>query len=191
MSKDNYLQDYHKAMGLGASGNPMADERARIEKELEKDRLKAAQKAASSSSPKTEKKDKVICTELVRQGLFDRADYLLGARYVEEHLTERHVRGYHAWGLPVVRKMRRSPRATAFWRKLAQARADHIAFLYGDASRRNRLGAVLCAIGHPACYLIGGMVGEQEGIEDAKPGGDQENRAPSEKLSEVASRCGP
>ncbi|WP_205630961.1 hypothetical protein [Pannonibacter phragmitetus] len=35
------------------------------------------------------------------------------------------------------------------------------------------------------------IAGVQEGIEDAKPGGDQENRAPSEKLSEVASRCGP
>lgn len=105
---------------------------------------------------------KVICTELHRQGLFDRSDYLLGLRYVREHLTERHERGYHAWAISVVRTMRRSPRASEFWRKLAQARADHIAFVYGDLSRRNRFGALLCAIGHPVCYAIGGFVGEQD-----------------------------
>ncbi|WP_157757087.1 hypothetical protein [Pannonibacter phragmitetus] len=149
-----YLREVEQARAYGKSDNAWATEQAKTEKQT------AANRQKSSSSNNADQK--VICTELVRQGLFDRADYLLGARYVEEHLTERHVRGYHAWGLPVVRKMRRSPRATAFWRKLAQARADHIAFLYGDASRRNRLGAVLCAIGHPACYLIGGMVGEQD-----------------------------
>ncbi|WP_325488006.1 hypothetical protein [Pelagibacterium sp.] len=104
----------------------------------------------------------MICTELVRQGLFDRDDYLLGARHVEKHLSEQHMRGYHAWALPVVRSMRRSRRATAFWRTLARARADHIAFLHGDTARRNRFGAFLCAIGHPVCYLIGGLVGEQD-----------------------------
>lgn len=94
--------------------------------------------------------------------MFERDDYLLGARYVEKHLTEQHMRGYHAWALSVVRSMRRSRRATAFWRTLAQARADHIAFLHGDTARRNRFGAFLCAIGHPVCYLIGGLVGEQD-----------------------------
>lgn len=167
----NHLRDLHNARAFGASSNPMANQQARIEKENEdRRRREAAQRntfTGSSKNNDTDKKKtntdgKVICTELVRQGLFNRADYLQGARYVEEHLTERHMRGYHAWGLSVVRKMRRSRRATAFWRTLAQARADHIAFLYGDASRRNLLGALLCAIGHPVCYLIGGMVGEQD-----------------------------
>ncbi|KND16171.1 hypothetical protein ADZ37_24460 [Pannonibacter phragmitetus] len=163
-----HLQDYHRNLAYGTTTSSWGGARAAEERRIEQEKKRrAAQKPPASSSKTNDKKKtdtnkKVICTELVRQGLFDRADYLLGARYVEEHLTGRHVRGYHAWGLPVVRKMRRSPRATAFWRKLAQARADHIAFLYGDASRRNRLGAVLCAIGHPACYLIGGMVGEQD-----------------------------
>ena len=105
---------------------------------------------------------KLICTELNRQGLLDRGDYLLGLRFVREHLSERHERGYHAWAISVVRTMRRSKRATHFWLILARARADHIAFVYGDVSRRNRFGAMLCAIGHPVCYLIGGMVGEQD-----------------------------
>jgi len=165
----NYLRSLEQARAYGWSNNAWATEQAQVEKRAEESRKRSeenrrnsTQRKPSTSSKKTETDGKVICTELVRQGLFDRADYLLGARYVEEHLTERHMRGYHKWGLPVVRKMRRSPRATAFWRRLAQARADHIAFLYGDASRQNRLGAVLCAIGHPVCYLIGGLVEEQD-----------------------------
>ena len=151
-----HLRAVEQARIYGTSNNGWATEQARTEKQAEANRRNSTQTKKSNTD------QKVICTELVRQGLFNRADYLLGARYVEEHLTERHVRGYHAWGLPVVRKMRRSRRATAFWRMVAQARADHIAFLYGDASRRNRLGAVVCAIGHPVCYLIGGFVGEQD-----------------------------
>lgn len=151
-----YLREVERARIYGTSRNGMATEQARVEKQIDANRRNPAQSRNSNTG------QKVICTELVRQGLFDRDDYLLGARYVEEHLTARHVRGYHAWGLSVVRKMRRSPRATAFWRKLAKARADHIAFIYGDVSRRNRLGAALCALGHPLCYLIGGLVGEQD-----------------------------
>jgi len=154
------LQSHYKAYATGASDGTMAGNNGLEERRKEMARAKASSSGRSSSSSSTDQK--VICTELVRQGLFDRGDYVSGARYVEAHLTERHVRGYHAWALPVVRRMRRSRRATAFWRRLAQARADHIAFLGGDASRRNRFGALLCAVGHPACYLIGGLVGEQD-----------------------------
>lgn len=152
-----HLQDYHRNLAYGSSTSTYGGYRAAEERRQEQEKKR---RAAQSKNTDTNKK--VICTELVRQGLFNRADYLLGARYVAEHLTERHVRGYHAWGLPVVRRMRRSPRATAFWRKIAQARADHIASLYGDAARRNRLGALVCAIAHPLCYLIGGMTREQD-----------------------------
>lgn len=121
----------------------------------------------SEDTNKKKKKSKeeegtVICTELHRQGLLAREDYLLSYRHLRERLTPRHERGYHAWAIAVVRAMRRSKRATAFWSLLAHARADHIAFLYGDAARRNRFGALLCAVGHPVCYVIGGFVSEQD-----------------------------
>lgn len=153
----NYLRSVNDARAYGRSSDPWANERVRVEKQLEKERTQSAW-----STKKSDTDSKVICTELVRLGLFDRSDYLMGARYVEQSLSERHVRGYHAWALPVVRRMRRSPRTTAFWRRLARTRADHIAYLHGDASRRNRFGAFLCAVGHPACYLIGSLVGEQD-----------------------------
>ena len=115
---------------------------------------------SSSGGGSTQKK--VICTELMRQGLYNRADYLLGARYVQEHLTETHVNGYHAWGLMVVRKMRKSDRWTRVFRYLATARADHIAHVYGDETRKNRFGALLCFVGERACFVIGKFSGSQD-----------------------------
>lgn len=102
-------------------------------------------------------KKKVICTELVRQGLMTPTDLRLGQRFVEERLSQTHVDGYHAWAIAVVRKMRKSPRTTKLFRRLAQARADHIAGYYGDASRSSLLGRVLCAIGEPMCWVIGAV----------------------------------
>ncbi|MGE0282745.1 MAG: hypothetical protein AB7P20_19330 [Rhizobiaceae bacterium] len=138
--------------GSMAAANGLADRRREREREQERQRKKQTS---------TDENSKVICTELHRQGLLSREDHPLGLRYVREHLTPRHERGYHVWAIPVVRRMRQSKRVTAFWHRLAKARADHIAYLYGDDSRRNRCGQLLCAIGHPACYLIGGFVDEQ------------------------------
>ena len=98
----------------------------------------------------------------MRQGKYDRADYLLGARYVQERLTETHVNGYHAWGLWVVRKMRKSAQWTRRFRYLATSRADHIAYLYGEESRKNRVGAVLCLIGERVCFVSGKFCGDQD-----------------------------
>lgn len=132
-----------------------AADNAAVHREVQR-RKEARENTSNSES------SKVICTELHRQGLMSRADYLQGADYARAHLTERHYRGYHVWALAAVRHMRRSKRATAFWRALASARADHIAYLNGDETRRNRLGAILCAIGHTVCYVLGGLVKEQD-----------------------------
>ena len=146
------------ARNTGMSNGSMAAENGLAERRREREREEERRRRNQTS---TDANSKVICTELHRQGLLSREDQLLGLRYVREHLTSRHERGYHVWAIPVVRRMRRSKRATAFWHRLAKARADHIAFTYGDESRRNRWGQLLCAIGHPTCYLLGGIVGEQ------------------------------
>jgi hypothetical protein len=130
-----------------------ARRREQLHKDIEARRKK---KAAEDESAK------VICTELRRQGLMNREDYELCTRHAREHLSDRHFRGYHAWALAVVGTMRRSRSSTGFWRFLAQARTDHIAFLYGDLSRRNRFGALLCTFGHPACWCLGSLVREQD-----------------------------
>jgi hypothetical protein len=131
-----------------------------LDRRLREEREEKERKARRSA--KQDDNATVICTYLHGKGLMSRADYLQGLEYTRAHLTERHYRGYHAWAIPLVQLLRRSERATAFWRVLAHARADHIAFLYGDTARRSRFGALLCAIGHPTCYLIGGFVGRRD-----------------------------
>lgn len=153
---DGTLSGMFGAMDHANEKREQARAAARREEQRKKEAAARKQKASQDDSAK------VICTELNRQGLMSRADYVLGAEYARAHLTERHYCGYHAWALAVVRHMRRSKRATAFWHVLAQARADHIAYLNGDTARRNRFGAALCAIGYPVCYLIGGLIGERD-----------------------------
>lgn len=156
------MERYEKARAYGASDGTAAGNLGADDARRERNRQKSRGVTANKPKPKKlDERSKVICTELNRRGLLSRDDYLLGVRFVQEHLTARHERGYHFWALPVVRTMRRSPWSTAFWHVLAKARADHIAFVYGDGSRANRFGALLCAIGHPVCYLIGGLVREQ------------------------------
>ncbi|WP_439629978.1 hypothetical protein [Shinella sp.] len=163
---------YDRAKGTGYNDGTMGGMLGAVDHNRQKQEREAASNAAvhdeaerrrkARKSAKDDDNAKVICTELHRQGLMSRADYALGADYARKHLTERHYHGYHAWALAVVRHMRRSKRATAFWRILAQARADHIAYLYGDTARRNSFGALLCAVGYPACYLIGGLISERD-----------------------------
>lgn len=74
----NHLRSLHEARAYGKSTNAWATEQARTEKQVDANRRKSNQ---SASSKNTNTDQKVICTELVRQGLFDRADYLLSARY--------------------------------------------------------------------------------------------------------------
>jgi hypothetical protein len=107
---------------------------------------------------------KVICTYLTSRGLFSEKDRIQGLRYVKEKLTPTHERGYHRWAVPTVRKMRKSELLTLLFWKLANARADHIASLYGDTSRRNAFGWLLCKIGEPFCYVVGMFSPEQNWV---------------------------
>lgn len=140
--KSDPVRDYYD----GASGNPLASGWGQV---------------GYNDYKKNNPNSKVICTELMRQGLYNKQDYLLGARYVGENLSQSHVNGYHSWALPVVRKMRKSKFWTKFFHILANSRADHIAHFYGDKSRRNLFGRILCVIGEPACLLIGKISGPQ------------------------------
>lgn len=102
---------------------------------------------------------KVICTELMRQELISREDYVLCARHSYATLSEAHFRGYHVWAVPVVKWMRKSPHATRAWRVLAQARMNDIAYKTGHRATPDHFGRTLNFVGEPLCWLIGQFVG--------------------------------
>ena len=92
---------------------------------------------------------KVICTELLRQGLFCPDLYDEEVRLA--HLVSDRTRaGYHLWAVPYVRLMRRSRLATRIVRPLAIAWAEQ------HTGRRNSIaGYATRLIGQPLCWLLG------------------------------------
>ncbi|MCW8916614.1 MAG: hypothetical protein OQK24_12290 [Magnetovibrio sp.] len=103
----------------------------------------------------------VICTELHRQGLLAddvyRADQIFGARMKVEDPDV--VVGYHLWGKPLAKGMRRSKILTTLvYKGFAQAWADEMSAREG----LNGIGTVrgkLCMIaGIPACRMLGRAV---------------------------------
>ena len=74
---------------------------------------------------------RVICNELMRQGLLTRSEVLLDYRFTRDYLTPTHVNGYHVWAVWMVKQMRKG-RFVGFWKHVAGHRANEIAYIYGD-----------------------------------------------------------
>jgi hypothetical protein len=104
---------------------------------------------------------RVICNELVRQGLMSREHMMLDYKFTEEHLTPQHVRGYHFWAVPVVRKMREG-KSVGFWRHIAVHRANEIAHIYGKRDKPDYLGKVYRRIFEPACWVVGAICKQKD-----------------------------
>lgn len=103
---------------------------------------------------------RVICTELWRQGRVSRELAVMDLRFTAERLSPAHYRGYHAWAIPVVHKMRKSQRWTTVWHFLAVHRMNEIAWQLGRADRPDYIGKLVRHTLEPISWLIGQFVGE-------------------------------
>lgn len=106
----------------------------------------------SSSSSSAER---VVCTELLRQNKFDKTLYELDVKFSKKYLSRITIRGYHAWAIPLVLKMRKSKRLTAFIQPFAIARAEEISYQLGYRAKGNLFGKTIRLIGEPLCFAIG------------------------------------
>jgi hypothetical protein len=158
-NKDKTVGDYIEQRYWGENGVATGTASNNIGAETRTRREEAAKKESGSGSSSN---NKVICTELVRQGRMSRADLVLGARYFSERLSERHMRGYHAWAVPAVRGMRGSSVQSAVWRIFAQARADAIAARYGDKRRGGIMKSAILHCFNVLCWIIGGLASERD-----------------------------
>ena len=50
---------------------------------------------------------RVICNELMSQGLADRKQVVMGLQIYQRYLTPTHVKGYHVWAVWMVKQMRK------------------------------------------------------------------------------------
>ncbi len=106
--------------------------------------------------------NRVICTELFRQGLLENGLYRLDLKFSEQRLTPAHVRGYHLWAVPWVGWMRRSRSVTALSHRLARWRALEIAYQLGERPAGNWRGKIVRAVGEPLCWLLGLFANETD-----------------------------
>jgi len=97
---------------------------------------------------------RVICNELMRQGIMTRKQVVMDYKFTEDYLTPQHVSGYHVWAVWMVRQMRKG-RLVNFWKHVAGHRANEIAYIYGDRDKPDYLGKVYRKILEPICWSIG------------------------------------
>jgi hypothetical protein len=97
---------------------------------------------------------RIICSELYRQDLISREDYILDLYYTSKHLTEQHTAGYWYFAVPAVKSMRRSKFWTAFWKEIAYNRLQDIKWRLGKG-KFNLRGRIYSAIFEPFCYISG------------------------------------
>jgi hypothetical protein len=97
---------------------------------------------------------RVICNELMRQGIMTRKQVVLDYKFTEDYLTPQHVAGYHVWAVWMVRQMRKG-RLVNFWTHVAGHRANEIAYIYGERDKPDYLGKVYRKILEPICWSIG------------------------------------
>ena len=97
---------------------------------------------------------RVICNELMRQGIMTRKQVVLDYKFTEDYLTPQHVAGYHVWAVWMVLQMRKG-RLIKFWSHVAGHRANEIAHIYGERDKPDYLGKVYRKILEPICWSIG------------------------------------
>jgi len=97
---------------------------------------------------------RVICNELMRQGIMTRKQVVLDYKFTQDYLSPQHVAGYHIWAVWMVRQMRKG-RLVNFWSHVAGHRANEIAYIYGERDKPDYLGKVYRKILEPICWSIG------------------------------------
>lgn len=99
---------------------------------------------------------KVVCTELCRRGVIDHEVWMADLRYSRENFSSRTMRGYHLWGIPCVRLMRRYPLLAEMAERPTRWFAEDIAYRMGVCEHPNLKGWVLREVlFRPLCSLLG------------------------------------
>lgn len=104
---------------------------------------------------------RVICNELVRQGLMTRKQLVLDYKYTRDYLTPQHVAGYHLWSIWMVKQMRKG-KFVKFWNHIANHRANEIAYIYGQRDKPDYLGKIYKKILESNCYVLGYFTKESD-----------------------------
>ena len=99
---------------------------------------------------------KVICTELCRNGAIEHEVWMADIRYSRQNFSEQTMRGYHLWGIPYVKLMRKYPSFGKLAEHPTRWFAEDIAYRMGVLPKPNHKGWVLREVFfRPICFGIG------------------------------------
>ena len=104
---------------------------------------------------------RVICNELMKQGIMDRKQVVLDYKFTRDYLTPQHVAGYHVWAVWMVKQMRKG-RLVGLWSHIAGHRANEIAYIYGERDKPDYLGKLYRKILEPICWTVGAFCKETD-----------------------------
>lgn len=119
--------------------------------------LQAAQTTADAQVRAANSGSKVICTELYVQKRLPHNIWVADIEYAKQ-INPIVVMGYHSWGIPVTKLMRKSRFITSIVEPFAKAWAYHMAYKIGVTPNKNYGGLILEKIGIPVCYVIGSLI---------------------------------
>jgi len=143
-----------------AAANPLAFAAATaLKSDVGKKAVKGVAKAAKSVVKKvTSVFGRVICSELYRQNLMSKEDYLMDLSFTQSHMIPKYgdafLQGYWSFAVPAVKKMRQSKLHTKFWKHIACNRAQDIKWRLGKG-KFNIFGRVYSLFFENLCWIIG------------------------------------
>ncbi len=105
---------------------------------------------------------KVICSELVRQGMMTETHRRDCTVYALKRLPPSFMTGYHFWAVPYVRVMRRSKLATLVMGFFVKHRTQEVRRRLGRSVLGSGWGKVICALHDPLCSWMGRFVAESD-----------------------------
>jgi hypothetical protein len=101
---------------------------------------------------------RVICSELYRQNLMPKEDYLMDLSFTQSHMIPKYgdafLQGYWSFAVPAVKKMRQSKLHTKFWKHIACNRAQDIKWRLGKG-KFNIFGRIYSLFFENLCWAIG------------------------------------
>jgi hypothetical protein len=143
-----------------AAANPLAFAATTVlGSDVGKKAVKGVAKAAKSVVKSvTSVFGRVICSELYKQNLMSKEDYLMDLSFTQSHMIPKYgdafLQGYWSFAVPAVKKMRQSKLHTKFWKHIACNRAQDIKWRLGKG-KFNIFGRVYSLFFENLCWAIG------------------------------------
>ena len=118
-------------------------------------KIAALEKQAKIDAAKAQSEGgKVLCTYYNSIGMIPDRIFVADIEYAEK-ISNEVVLGYHLWGKPMVRLIKRNKLISKIIFPFVNSWAHHMAYKMNVTKKVNVLGMIMECIGIPICYIIG------------------------------------